>query len=106
MKLPNRKPTRLKNFDYSSEGAYFITICTHNKQKILCDIVGDGACDIPKINLSYYGEITSKNPKKRIVFTTKTKNVIPRECEESYLNKILQSFNSLWMTFCLIYYPY
>ena len=40
--LPTRKPTRLKDYDYSSEGAYFITICTQDKQKILCDIVGDG----------------------------------------------------------------
>ena len=41
--LPKRKPTRLKEFDYSSEGAYFITICTHNRKKILSDIVGEGS---------------------------------------------------------------
>ena len=60
MNLPKRKPTRLKDYDYSSEGAYFITICTKNKQKILCDIVGDGAHDVPKINLSPMGEIVEK----------------------------------------------
>ena len=60
MELPNRKPTRLKDFDYSTEGAYFITICTHNKQKILCDIVGCGALDAPKITLSKMGEIVDK----------------------------------------------
>ena len=38
--LPNRKPTRLQNFDYNSVGAYFITICTQDKQKILSHIVG------------------------------------------------------------------
>ena len=47
MDLPKRKPTRLKNYDYSSCGAYFITICTHKKQKILCDIVGEGLCALP-----------------------------------------------------------
>ena len=26
MNLPKRKPTRLKDFDYSSPGAYFVTI--------------------------------------------------------------------------------
>ena len=46
--LPNRKPTRLKNFDYSSEGAYFITICTHNREKILSYIVGGDVLDAPK----------------------------------------------------------
>jgi REP element-mobilizing transposase RayT len=45
--LPKRKPTRLKQFDYSQNGYYFITICTHKKQKILCDIVGDDAHIVP-----------------------------------------------------------
>ena len=31
MELPKRKPTRLKEYDYSSPGAYFITICTNKK---------------------------------------------------------------------------
>ncbi len=60
MNLPKRKPTRLKDYDYSSEGAYFITICTKDKQKMLCDIVGDGAHDVPKINLSPMGGIVEK----------------------------------------------
>ncbi len=60
MNLPKRKPTRLKDYDYSSNGAYFVTICTHNKQKILCDIVGEGALDVPKIILSNEGKIVEK----------------------------------------------
>lgn len=41
--LPKRKPTRLKNFDYSANGAYFITICTHHRKNILSTIaVGEG----------------------------------------------------------------
>ena len=39
----NRQPTRLPSYDYSQNGLYFLTICTYNRQKILCDIVvGDG----------------------------------------------------------------
>ena len=38
--LPKRKPNRLKGFDYSSDGAYFITICTKNKEQCLSKIVG------------------------------------------------------------------
>ena len=52
--LPIRKPTRLKNFDYSTNGAYFITICTQNRKNILSTIVGEGS-PLPK--LSRYGEI-------------------------------------------------
>ncbi len=40
MDLPTRKSTRLKGYDYSLNGAYFITICTHNRECILGDIVG------------------------------------------------------------------
>lgn len=39
-KLPKRKQLRLKDFDYSQNGYYFITICTHNKQNLFGDIVG------------------------------------------------------------------
>ena len=31
---PKRKPIRIENFDYSAPGAYFITICTANREKI------------------------------------------------------------------------
>ena len=58
--LPNRKPTRLQNFDYNSVGAYFITICTQHKQKILSHIVGTGVPDGPQIELTKYGQIAEK----------------------------------------------
>ena len=40
MTFQNRKPTRLKNYNYSQNGYYFITICTHNKKCIFSNIVG------------------------------------------------------------------
>lgn len=36
---PKRKPQRLQRFDYSQNGAYFITICTQNRLSLFCDIV-------------------------------------------------------------------
>ena len=38
--LPQRKHTRLQNFDYSTTGAYFITICTEGRRRTLSKIVG------------------------------------------------------------------
>ena len=38
-KLPRRKGTRLRNFDYSTTGACFITICVRDRMKILSEIV-------------------------------------------------------------------
>ena len=54
MDLPVRKPNRLKNYDYSTPGAYFITVCTREKRCILSRIakpvgtdVGEGLLPIP-----------------------------------------------------------
>ena len=40
--LPQRKHPRLDNYDYSSAGAYFVTICTQNRRCVLSRIVGRG----------------------------------------------------------------
>ena len=42
MELTERKPNRLTEYDYSTNGAYFVTICTQDRSKILSSIVGDG----------------------------------------------------------------
>ena len=48
MELPKRKPTRLKGYDYSTPGAYFITICTKDRKEMLSKIiVGDDALIVP-----------------------------------------------------------
>lgn len=53
-----RKKLRLENFDYSSNGAYFITICLKVRENILWQPVGaDIIRPIGKIHLSEYGKI-------------------------------------------------
>ena len=61
MDFPKRKPTRLPHFDYSTPGAYFITICTREKRCILSRIVGGGAFDAPQIHLTATGRIVKKH---------------------------------------------
>ena len=56
MEHPTRKPNRLKEYDYSQNGVYFITICTKDRAKILCRIVGDDAHIVP----SHYGNVVKK----------------------------------------------
>lgn len=41
MDSPRRKQMRLPTYDYSSNGAYFVTACTHNKVKLFGDIGSD-----------------------------------------------------------------
>jgi REP element-mobilizing transposase RayT len=40
MELLKRKPTRLKGYDYSQNGAYYVTICTHKRERLFGEIVG------------------------------------------------------------------
>ena len=42
MTLPCRKLHRLKSWDYSQTGYYFITICTKDKRKLLSNIFQNG----------------------------------------------------------------
>ena len=39
--VKKRKPTRLKNFDYSTTGAYFITICTKDRKMLFAPVGAD-----------------------------------------------------------------
>ena len=57
---PKRKDTRLKEYDYNTNGSYFITICVKGKECLLSHIVGGGVLDAPKIYLSDYGIIVDK----------------------------------------------
>ncbi|MCJ7496524.1 MAG: hypothetical protein MUO78_00070 [candidate division Zixibacteria bacterium] len=45
---------RLKDWDYSRYGYYFVTVCTKNKEHFLGDIIGD------KMQLSEIGEIVAE----------------------------------------------
>ena len=47
MEHPERKPNRINGYDYSANGAYFVTLCTQDRKKILSSIVGDGFA-VPK----------------------------------------------------------
>ena len=59
--LAKRKDLRLKNYDYSEYGAYFITICTKGKRKMLSKTVG-AIHESPEINikLTECGEYVEK----------------------------------------------
>ena len=39
MTIHNRRSLRLKNYDYSKLGYYFITICTQNREHLYGEIV-------------------------------------------------------------------
>ena len=56
MDFKNRKQLRLNNYDYSNNGAYFITVCTQGRRNILSRIiVGEGFHPLPKVELTKIG---------------------------------------------------
>ncbi len=59
--LPKRKPIRLKDYDYSTPGAYFITICVKDRKQILSKIIaGDDALIVPINQLTNIGLVCDK----------------------------------------------
>ena len=54
--LPKRKRLRLQDYDYSTPGAYFLTICTYNRKCTLSHVVG-AIHESPETKLTQYGEI-------------------------------------------------
>ena len=60
MALPHRKPNRLPYFDYSTPGAYFITVCTKDRKCVLGQIVGASIARPQTVQLSEYGRIVER----------------------------------------------
>lgn len=72
MVYKKRTSNRIPGFDYSAEGAYFLTICTLNRKELLSKIrVGTGLPDCPgtpEILLTKYGIIAEKYIKQLNTF--------------------------------------
>ena len=61
MDLPKRKNIRLNDYNYSSNGAYFITICTKNKENLLWKNVGANCVrPLDQLPLSKIGIVIEK----------------------------------------------
>ncbi len=58
--LPKRKQLRIKDFDYSGTGAYFITICTSERRNYFWNSVGADIIRQQKIELSTVGKIVEQ----------------------------------------------
>ena len=72
MDLPQRKPNRIDGYDYSQNGAYFVTICTQNRKKILSKIcVGTplpGCPQEPCTELLWHGSVADAFIRKMDAF--------------------------------------
>ena len=64
-RIHHRRTIRLRNYDYASNGYYFVTVCTHEHQCLFGEIVGANGCS-PNIRrgtaccaLNEYGNIVN-----------------------------------------------
>jgi REP element-mobilizing transposase RayT len=57
--IHRRRSIRLPGYDYTQNGAYFITICTKNKKHLFGEIVTDDS-DCPKVVLNAMGKIAER----------------------------------------------
>ena len=58
MNRPQRKHPRLPEYDYSQQGAYFLTICTKNRACILSHVlIPESEADGALVSLTEIGEI-------------------------------------------------
>jgi len=66
-KTLTRKLNRLKNYDYSTDGYYFVTICSKDRKDIFGEYVGANGCwpvnNDMKIKLNEYGLIVDEELK-------------------------------------------
>ena len=61
---PKRKPIRIADYDYSTPGAYFVTVCTANKEKIFWSDRRGELCSPANVPLSYIGMIVDNEIQK------------------------------------------
>jgi len=59
-KLPERKSLRLKGYDYTRGGYYFITICVKEMRETLGKVVGTTALGRPRVELTPIGQCTAE----------------------------------------------
>ena len=60
MEIKKRKANRLKEFDYGAGHAYFVTICTKNRQKLFWESVGASIARPQDAPLTAWGKIVDE----------------------------------------------
>ena len=60
MDIPKRKSNRLKNYDYSQQGCYFLTLCAKGSLPLFSTIESGTEISPAKVNLTPAGKIVSQ----------------------------------------------
>jgi len=98
--MHNRKSIRLKNWDYGSEGAYFITLLVKNRNHLFGEIKND------KVNLSIFGEIAENEYKGTVTKKINELRNTPFDSvwQRNYFDRIIRNENEYNRVCEYIYY--
>ncbi len=87
--FPVRKNTRLKNWDYSSPGAYFITLCSHSHKNIFSRILVGAIHESPEEYKNFLYEYSES-------FLTDYGKIV-----QFFINRLSERFN-VFVSDCVI----
>ena len=78
MSMPDRKKNRLSSYDYGENGAYFVTICTHNRQVLFqIESVGNDLCVVPPLQNQIIHKWLKETQHKFANFTIDKHTIMP-----------------------------
>jgi REP element-mobilizing transposase RayT len=89
--MKNRKSPRCNNWDYSTPGYYFVTICTKNREYIFGHIVGTGLRPVP----TWWEPVPTPESKRERVNENKLENPFYPMILNDYGKIVLQCWNDL-----------
>ena len=99
MRFPKRKQNRLKHYDYSQNGYYFVTVCTYRRRPIFADDVG-AQFIAPERNAS--GSM-NRTPTGRFIVSGTTSAIYgARTIAEQYLLDLKNRFKGLGIDFHVV----
>ena len=112
MDYPQRKTIRLKNYDYSTPGYYFITVCAKDKKKLFGDVAagdefsqslpvlckrGETVCEQLEAMRSFYSNIVLE---KYVVMPNHVHMLLQVKAEQGTRPSILSAFVGTFKRFC------
>ena len=96
---PKRKSPRLYGYDYGNTGVYFLTICTHDKKRILSKIVGEGF-PLPHTESHHPNTVGEGSPLP--YQSAKVELLYCGKVADKWINRIPEQFKGVSVDCCVI----
>ena len=102
MNRPQRKHPRLPEYDYSQQGAYFLTVCTKNRACLLSRVLLPGSeADGASVSLTEIGEMVQQHLQKipgldsYVIMPNHIHLIVFRDEDDRSISADIRSFKTL-----------